>query len=96
MMKDKGIAKFDDAWLACVARVSSDLVIGFPSSFDIRALSLIFRLPDEPVDQPLSRAFRAGSRTDGSCYPDAAAKERRLGRGIWRRRDGEHFRRANH
>ncbi len=52
--------------------------------------------PNEPADQRLPGALRASRRPDDSCHPDAATKERRPRRSVWRRRHGEHFRRANH
>ena len=47
--------------------------------------------PDEFADQSVSGALRAGVADHGPGDPDATAKERRLGCGIWRRGHGKHF-----
>jgi hypothetical protein len=52
--------------------------------------------PDEPPDRCPSSALRArGAAHDAGDF-DAAAKERRLGRGIWRGGHGKYFWRTNH
>jgi len=51
--------------------------------------------PNEPSDYFAAGALRARIRAHGAGDPDAAAKERRLGCGIWRRGDGKYLRRAD-
>src|SRR5437660_10845042 len=50
---------------------------------------------NEPPDQSAVGVFCSGGAAHGARDLDATPKERRLGRGSWRGRHGEHFRRAN-
>jgi len=73
-------------------------VISVAEPFEIRHSSFTRHIspPNEPADQLLPGALRASRRIDGACHLDAATKERRSRRSVWRRRHRKHFRRANH
>ena len=51
--------------------------------------------PDVDLDQCFIDDLVHCRAAHGAGDFDAAAKERGLGRGVWRRHDGKHFRRAN-
>ena len=75
----------------------SDSSFGLPWSFGIRhsSFSVDISRPNEPSDYCAASALRARIRAHGAGDPDAAAKKRRLGCGIWRRGDGKYLRRAD-
>src|SRR6266446_7298519 len=56
----------------------------------------ILPVPDADPDQLPARDLRSGRASDVAGHFDAASKERRTGRGLWRWRDRKYFRRANH
>jgi len=80
------------ATVLAFVRISS-----FGHSFVIRHSTLTGDIsrPNEPFDQPVAGALRAGFCAHGTGDPDAAAKERRLGSGIWRWGYGKYLRRAD-
>ena len=67
--------------------------LGLPSPFVIchSSFSVDIPRPDEFADQSVSGALRACVAAHGAGDPDATAKERRPGCGIWRRGHGKYF-----
>ncbi len=74
-----------------------NLVMGLPSSLVICHSSFTSDIsrPDESSDQPVAGIFRFRVGAHGAGYPDATAKERGSGGGIWRRGHGKYLWRAN-
>jgi hypothetical protein len=52
--------------------------------------------PNDPVDQRSARALCLCGGAHDARHPDATPEKRRPGRGFWRRRDREYFRRPDH
>ena len=71
---------------------------GIPWSFVIRHSSFACHIsrPDDDPNQSLPGAFCVRGAAHGAADPNAAAKERRFGCGVWRRRHGKYFWGANH
>ena len=82
---------------SCATGLAFVRTSSFDRSFVIRHSSLTGDIsrPNEPFDQPVASALRAGFSAHGTADSDAAAKERRLGCGIWRRGHGKYLRRAD-